>query len=70
MENGRPSLLRGDIRPRPDRVFPGRGEFTSGEGPPQDGFAILLFVLRRGPVLPYLKVVVVSAPKIFWMIWM
>jgi hypothetical protein len=31
---------------------------------------MLLFVLRRGPVLPYLKVAVVSAAKIFWMIWM
>jgi hypothetical protein len=28
-----------------------------------------LFVLRRRPVLPYLKVAAVSAGKIVWIIW-
>jgi hypothetical protein len=77
MENARPSSLRGDIWARSDRALLARGEFTRSDGLPRNGFAVAnlgshipcLFVLRRRPVLPYLKVAVVSAAKLFWMVW-
>jgi hypothetical protein len=63
MENARPSSLRGDTRQRSDRVLLARGEFTRGDGPPQNGFAVAnlgraiccLFILRPSRVLPYAK---------------
>jgi hypothetical protein len=70
MENARPSSLHGDIWPRSDRGLLAGGEFTSGRRSATGRIRCGLFVLRRRPVLPYLRVVVVSAAKIVWMIWM
>jgi CBS domain-containing protein len=66
MENVRPSSLRGDIWRRSHRGLLARGEFTKGgDGPPQGRIRRGLFVLRRRPVLPYVKVTAVFGSKIF-----
>jgi len=63
MENGRPSLLRGDIWPRPDRALPGRGEFTSGDGAPQDGFSMLYLFCVAGRYCLILKLLLFRQQK-------
>ncbi len=63
MEDARPSSLRGDTRRRSNRGLLGRGEFTSGRRSATGRIRRSLFVLRRRPVLPYLKVLLFRQQK-------
>jgi hypothetical protein len=64
MESVRPSSLRGDIRLHLDKASP------PGDRNGSEIVIPYLFVLRRRPVLLYLKVAAVSGSKIFLIIWM
>ena len=65
MESVRPSSLRGDIRLHLDKASPSVVNRNGSET-----VIPCLFVLRRRPVLPYLKVAAVSGSTIFRIIWM